>query len=156
MSMLQSIELKIPPPVVALALALGMWGVAHLAATREPVTLVRMILAGVLALCGVAFDLSGMLAFRRVGTTVNPMRPRATSAIVTHGVYGVTRNPMYAGLACLLGGWAVYLGSLWAGLGPVVLVAWLTRFQIMPEEKALADLFGADYAAYKAKVRRWI
>ncbi|MDE2154966.1 MAG: isoprenylcysteine carboxylmethyltransferase family protein [Xanthomonadaceae bacterium] len=156
MRILQSIELKIPPPVVALVLALGMGGVAHFAAAREPVTLVRMILAGVLALCGVVFDLSGMIAFRRARTTVNPMRPAAASAIVSHGVYAVTRNPMYAGLACLLGGWAVYLGSPWAGLGPVVLVAWLTRFQIMPEEKVLAGLFGADYAAYRAKVRRWI
>ncbi|HVC16462.1 MAG TPA: hypothetical protein VNE18_04085, partial [Rhodanobacter sp.] len=64
MSMLQSIELKIPPPVVALVLAFGMWGVAHLAAAREPVTLARMILAGTLGIGGVAFDLSGMIAFR--------------------------------------------------------------------------------------------
>jgi protein-S-isoprenylcysteine O-methyltransferase Ste14 len=38
----------------------------------------------------------------------------------------------------------------------VVFVVYINRFQIRPEEAALTKLFGAEYAAYCAKVRRWL
>ena len=84
------------------------------------------------------------------------MRPGASSVVVTGGVYRLTRNPMYVGLVLLLWGWSVYLGSPWAWLGPLLFVGYVTRFQIVPEERALTRLFGADYVAYCAKVRRWL
>jgi protein-S-isoprenylcysteine O-methyltransferase Ste14 len=63
---------------------------------------------------------------------------------------------MYLGLSFVLLGWAVFLGSAWALLGPVVFIAYISRFQVAPEEKVLATLFGNEYSAYKAKVRRWV
>jgi protein-S-isoprenylcysteine O-methyltransferase Ste14 len=71
-------------------------------------------------------------------------------------VYQVTRNPMYVGLLFVLLGWAVFLGSPWPFLAPVLFVAFVNRFQIKPEEKALARLFGEDYATYAARVPRWL
>ena len=102
------------------------------------------------------FDVLGLLAFRRSRTTVDPFKPHRASAFVASGVYQVTRNPMYVGLLFLLLGWAVFLGSLWPFLAPVLFVPFVNRFQIKPEEKALARLFGEGYATYTAKVPRWL
>ena len=63
---------------------------------------------------------------------------------------------MYLGLSFLLVAWAVFLSSAWALLGPVAFVLYIGRFQIAPEEGALAKLFGSEYADYQAKVRRWL
>ena len=63
---------------------------------------------------------------------------------------------MYVGLGVLLLAWAVFLWSAWALVGPLAFVAYISRFQISPEERVLAKLFGAEYAAYKARVRRWL
>lgn len=153
---MSALELKIPPPVVALVAALAMWVAARMSGDAWAPEVVRPALAIALAGVGAAFDLSGLLAFRRAKTTVNPMRPQSTSAMVSSGIYGLTRNPMYLGLAFALGAWAVYLWSGWALLGPAAFAAYVTRFQIVPEERALAELFGADYTAYRARVRRWL
>jgi protein-S-isoprenylcysteine O-methyltransferase Ste14 len=109
-----------------------------------------------IALVGVAFSVAGVLAFRRARTTLDPTRPEQASSLVNSGVYRVTRNPMYVGLACVLVAWAVFLSSAWALLGPVAYVLYIGRFQIEPEERALATLFGSEYANYQARVRRWL
>ena len=75
---------------------------------------------------------------------------------MTSGIFGVTRNPMYLGMAVLLLGWATWLVSLWSLAGIAIFTAYITRFQIKPEERVLAGLFPADFAAYRARVRRWI
>lgn len=63
---------------------------------------------------------------------------------------------MYLGMLIVLLGWAVYLSSPLALIGPVVFFLYITRFQIIPEERALPSLFGASFDEYKSKVRRWI
>ena len=63
---------------------------------------------------------------------------------------------MYVGQALLLAGWALWLAHALAPLGVVAYVLWITRFQILPEERALAARFDADYAAYRARVPRWL
>lgn len=154
---MRALELKIPPPIVALLVAAAIWGVSLV--SRPPIdvfTLVRAVLATALALAGGAISLSGTVAFRRAKTTVNPMKPQSTSSLVTTGVYGFTRNPMYLGLLFVLVAWAAFLFSPWTLLGPLGFVFYMNRFQIEPEEKALATLFGAAFTTYKTKVRRWL
>jgi protein-S-isoprenylcysteine O-methyltransferase Ste14 len=63
---------------------------------------------------------------------------------------------MYVGLLFVLAGWGVYLASAWSLIGPVAFVLYMNRFQIAPEERALSALFGAEYADYASKVRRWL
>ena len=63
---------------------------------------------------------------------------------------------MYLGLTLLLTGWAIYLGAWLALVGPVVFVAYMTRFQIVPEERAMSAKFGEAYEAYRRGVRRWV
>lgn len=63
---------------------------------------------------------------------------------------------MYLGMALALFGIAAWR-SFWFGFVAVPLFcAYLTRFQIVPEERMLLKLFGAEYAAYLARVSRWI
>lgn len=153
---MQVLELKIPPPIVALLVAAAMWG-ASLAtpAALLPVN-IRLVATIAIALAGVAAAIAGVAGVRRAKTTLNPFKPAATSSLVTSGVYRFTRNPMYLGLALVLLAWAVFLSSAWSLLGPLIFVLYITRFQIMPEERALSGIFGAVYSEYQAKVRRWL
>jgi len=141
------LELKIPPPAVAVFAAIVMWGVSRATPSWEIPALARI---------GVAFSVSGVIAFRRAKTTINPTTPEAASSLVSSGVYRATRNPMYVGLLLVLVAWAVFLSSGWALPGPLVFAAYIRRFQITPEERVLSALFGTEYSAYKARVRRWL
>ena len=151
-----ALELKIPPPLVALCVALMMWFTTWIVGPADMPRLLRVGAALALVVAGLGFDLAGLASFLRAKTTINPLRPAATSALVMSGVYRFTRNPMYVGLLLVLLGWATYLGNGVAYLLAPLFVFYIGRFQIVPEERMLADKFGADYAAYRAKVRCWL
>jgi zinc D-Ala-D-Ala carboxypeptidase len=153
---MRSLENKIPPPIVAVVIAAAMWGMSGLQPTLPLAPLVRQAAVLGLAVLGVGFDLLGLIAFLRSKTTINPLQPGKASALVTAGVYRVSRNPMYLGLLLLLTAWAIHLSSVWSCLGPVFFVLYINRFQIAPEERVLRGLFGEEYARYAARVRRWL
>ena len=153
---MHALELRIPPPIVALLVAVMMWGISRATPAVEMPSLIRITTAIAIALTGVGVALSGVVAIRHAKTTLNPLRPETTSSIVTSGVYRFTRNPMYVGLALALLAWAVYMASAWALLGVVAFILYMNRFQIVPEERVLSRMFGAAYSAYRAKVRRWL
>lgn len=147
---------KIPPPVVGALVAAAMWGISALGPQFSIPPWPRYAVVAVLVVAGIAFDLLGLLAFRASRTTINPLKPERSSALVIRGVYRVTRNPMYVGIAFLLLAWAVYLSALAPFAGIVVFVLYITRFQIQPEERVLKGIFGEQYASYAARVRRWL
>jgi protein-S-isoprenylcysteine O-methyltransferase Ste14 len=153
---MKSLEVTIPPPAVAAAIAVVMWGTSRLAPLLQLPDALRLSAAAAILLLGIGFSAGGVLAFRRARTTLNPTKPQQASSLVNSGVYRITRNPMYVGLSCVLVAWAVFLSSAWALLGPVAFVLYIGRFQVAPEERALAKLFGSEYADYQAKVRRWL
>jgi protein-S-isoprenylcysteine O-methyltransferase Ste14 len=153
---MKSLELKIPPPIVTLIVGFLMWRVSLLDPAVDPPALARFWIAPALALIGIAFTASGAIAFRRAKTTTNPTKPESSSSLVSSGPYRITRNPMYVGLALILAAWAAFLWSAWTIAGPLIFIAYIRRFQIAPEERALADLFGPQYGEYKARVRRWL
>ena len=153
---MNALEHKIPPPVIGALLAFAMWSLAQIEPAFVIPAMIRHIATGMLALAGLTFDLLGLIAFIRAKTTINPLQPGKSSALVTTGIYRITRNPMYAGMALLLTAWAVHLSALWPFFGPVVFVLYINRFQIEPEERVLKSLFGGAYAAYAVRVRRWL
>ena len=153
---MQFLELKIPPPAVAVLVGIGMWAVSDYGPSAELAMNVRSLAIAIGGFAGAALAIAGDVAFRRAQTTINPFRPQNTSALVTSGIYAVTRNPMYLGMLVVLLGWAVFLASALALVGPVAFVAYITRFQILPEERVLLGKFGLEYTGYAAKVRRWI
>jgi protein-S-isoprenylcysteine O-methyltransferase Ste14 len=153
---MQRWEHKIPPPLIALGMAMAMWAIAleTPGMTFDPPG--RIVLAVLCALLGIAVVVSGIMSFVKARTTVNPIEIAKVSAFVHVGMFRVTRNPMYLGMAVILLGWAVFLGNLAALAGIAAFVAIITRIQIIPEERVLAQRFGEDYAAYRRRVRRWI
>jgi len=150
------LELRIPPPIVMLLTGILM----RLASSAVPSLAfpipARVALAVALAVAGFVVASVAFFSFRRVRTTVDPRKPDEATNLVAAGLYKVTRNPMYLGLLLILAGWAIFLANAMAFVFLPVFVLYLNRFQIEPEERALALKFGAQYAAYKARVRRWL
>lgn len=150
------LESRIPPPLVMLGAGALMWGLARTAGTLPVPMVLRLFLAAILVTAGIAFAVAGVRAFRAARTTINPLDPAQATALVTGGVYALTRNPMYVGMLLVLVGWAVYLASIPALLGPLAFVLYIGRFQIAPEERALAGLFGTRFDDYRGRSRRWL
>ncbi len=150
------LELKIPPPAFALFLALLMWFTSFLTPSLEAPFGLRVATALALACIGQSISITGMVAFRRAKTTMNPMKASAASSLVSSSVYRFTRNPMYLGLLLTLLAWAAFLSNPLGVLWVPVFVLYINRFQITPEERVLSSLFGAEYAAYRNRVRRWL
>lgn len=152
------LELRVLPPVVTVTMAALAYGLARVLpelALQLPAGL-RLWIVVPLALAGLALEGSAVLHFRKARTTINPMRPANSSALVEAGIYRVTRNPMYLGMLLLLAAWTAWLANAVAFAVLPMFVAYITRFQIMPEERVLASRFGASFAAYSSRVRRWI
>lgn len=94
------------------------------------------------------------LIFKRKGTTILPFRD--SSALITEGPFRYSRNPIYCGMAAALTGLALLLGKLLPFLVVPAFVWLISRYFIRREEEMLEAAFGAEYRAYKARVRRWI
>ena len=119
----------------------------------EPPPVARLVGWGLVA-SGVLLAAGAVVLFRRAGTTPNPTRP--TTALVIHGPYRFTRNPMYLGLGLCYLGATLLVNSVWPlALFPALIVL-VRRCVIAPEEAYLARKFGAEYRAYQARVRRWL
>ena len=153
-------EHKIPPPVIDFAVGAVMWVLARGVPSAQlwpaqPWSVATVV--GLLIACaGGGIALSGALAFSRARTTVNPLSPHKASALVTGGIYRITRNPMYLGMGLVLVGWAVWLGNAAAWLALPLFVWLLNILQIKAEERILRQRFGADFDRYAARVRRWV
>jgi protein-S-isoprenylcysteine O-methyltransferase Ste14 len=150
------LELKVPPLAVVIVFAAAMWLVSVAAPAFRLALPFRHAIALALVAAGAAITLSGIVAFARARTTVNPLKPDAASALVDSGIYRLTRNPMYLGFFVALVGLAVFLANALAVLLLPGFVLYMNRYQIVPEEKALSARFGGAFSAYKAKVRRWL
>jgi protein-S-isoprenylcysteine O-methyltransferase Ste14 len=151
-----NLELKVPPPVLALIFFAIIW----VASRQLPSLAFDMpgshYWGAGLVCTGIILALAGVIEFRKAETTINPTKPGATSAMVTSGVYRLSRNPMYLGLLLVLAGWAAVFSHVLAFLFLPVFVAYLNRFQITPEERVLSVKFGEAFAAYTQAVRKWL
>ena len=152
---MRGLELKVPPPAVALVTAVLMWLVSRAAAALAFEFPAGNILAIGLAAAGVIIAVAGVVTFRRARTTLNPTKPESSSSLVSWGIYRVTRNPMYLGLLLELTGWAIFLSNWLAFVFLPVFIVYIHRFQIVPEERVLTSLFGGEFVAYQSRVRRW-
>lgn len=151
-----NLELKIKPDVVFTIAAASMAGTTFIIASFTAPLLLRLILGGLLALAGIYIIQIAGVSFRRARTTVRPDRPEISTSLITTEIYGITRNPIYLGMTLILLGWATFLLNL-ASFGIVLFfVAYIWRFQIVPEERALTLLFKNKYKSYKSKVPRWL
>ena len=151
-----ALELRVPPVVVTLAFAGFMWLCAMLFPSLTLSMPGRVPIALTFVVTGAAVAIAGVVAFRRAATTVSPIRPDSASSLVTSGVYRLTRNPMYLGFLLVLIGWAVWLAHPLALLIALLFVAYMSRFQIDPEERALRAGFGDAFESHTRRTRRWL
>jgi len=151
-------ETRIPPPVIdglALLAVFLLWRFAPQLQLDAPWH-IAVTIGSALIMAGLFMGVISAGLFKKKKTTVLPFKPQRTSTLVTDGFYKITRNPMYLGMAL------VVLGAIFITRQPVGLIAllaacaFLTKFQIKPEEKALEKIFGQEYLEYKTRVRRWI
>lgn len=153
---MKQLELLIPPPLIMLLVGLIMWVLSKMFPALTVIWLQSTVAAAATALLGIVISLAGIVTFKQAHTTIDPKQPAQTSTLISSGVYRYSRNPMYLGVLLVLLGWAIYLGNLLSILGALIFVAYITRFQIIPEERLLREKFGDEFQFYKNKVRRWL
>ena len=156
MGLFFQMKLKIIPPLVFLMSLLLMLGVHYLTSDFAVILPHKVPISRGFFGLGAIVALMGILAFRQHGTTTNPARPEEASALVTGGVYRLTRNPMYLGMAIILIGGVIRTANPFTLIAVAAFAWYITMFQIRPEEEVLTRNFGEEYEKYRSKVRRWI
>jgi protein-S-isoprenylcysteine O-methyltransferase Ste14 len=115
---------------------------------------VRWIIAGSLIPIGSALAAAGIRNFARARTPVRTKEP--TRALVTTGIHGWTRNPIYLGMFLVYGGIGVAVRSPWTLILTLPLAVTIRYGVVAREEAYLERRFGDAYRDYKARVRRWL
>jgi protein-S-isoprenylcysteine O-methyltransferase Ste14 len=143
-----------PPPLIYLGGLLVGFGLQALLPRTPVPDLVRWPVGGAMIVIGVSLARAFFRAFTRASTPVSPYStPRK---LVTSGPYRVSRNPGYLGMTLVYAGVAVLAESLWALTVLAVVLALVDRGVIAREELYLERKFGAEYLAYRSRVRRWL
>jgi protein-S-isoprenylcysteine O-methyltransferase Ste14 len=153
---MSSLELKIPPVAVLLVAAIGLYFTPFVgqysAIIGEHTELVSRVVFALAIVLGVL----SILSFKKAKTTVNPLQIGNASNLVTHGIFQLTRNPMYLSMALVIAAMSIRIDNVIALIWIIPYCAYITHFQIKPEERMLLSLFGQAYADYVKSVRRWL
>lgn len=147
--------LKIPPAVVFLVFGLLMYLLAEFLPFGYFDFLGRHYLMIGLLVFAFIIGAIALAQFFLSKTTIDPSHPANAKKLVENGIYTYTRNPMYLALLVLLLAWGIWLGNAFNTLLAAGFVTYMNRFQIIPEEQALTQIFGKDYKQYCLLVRRW-
>jgi protein-S-isoprenylcysteine O-methyltransferase Ste14 len=117
-------------------------------------TNVVKIVGIILLVIALFFLFRSLRQFFLTKNTVVLIKP--ASSLQTTGIYSITRNPMYLGLAIVYLGITCFIGNWWNIIlfPPLILI--VQEYIIKREEKYLEVEFGQVYEEYKRKVRRWI
>jgi protein-S-isoprenylcysteine O-methyltransferase Ste14 len=116
--------------------------------------LVRWMSGGALLLAGLGLAGAGIGSFSRAATPVPTNQP--TRALVTTGVHGWTRNPIYLGMFLVYGGIGIAAGSPWTLVLTLPLAVAIRYGVVAREEAYLERRFGDAYRDYKTRARRWL
>jgi len=146
----------VSPPVVAVLAGVLMWLAARALPAWDFHLPARIALSIAIGLIGLVLGVVAFLQFRRVGTTPDPRKPHESTALVVAGMYRFSRNPMYLGDVLILAAWALWLANAAPCVFLPLFVAYINRYQIAPEERALESRYGSAYTEYRRAVRRWL
>ena len=153
---MNALENKIPPPIITAIFALIMWLLSNLVTLITINAELQMAAVAFVVIVAALFLISAVVSFHLAKTTVNPLQPESASLLVVSGVFKISRNPMYVGFTLLLLAWNIYLSAPVLLIMVLLFTAIITRFQIIPEERAMLKLFGDQFTAYQQSVRRWL
>jgi protein-S-isoprenylcysteine O-methyltransferase Ste14 len=145
------------PPVLYLAcllLGLVLDQVRPLPLALPEAALIRWTVGGGLILVGLGIAAAGIRNFSRAATPVRSNQP--VRALVTTGIHGWSRNPIYVGMFLLYAGVGLAAQSPWVLVLALPLAITLRYRVVAREEAYLERRFGDAYRDYKARVRRWL
>ena len=145
---------KIPPPIVTFICGLTIYYSKSffnqfLNFSNNGISLFLLIL-------GLIIFISAVRSFREQKTTVNPLKPKQASSLVTSGIFRFSRNPMYLGMLIILLSISFKFNLLGGIIISLLFFIFITKFQIYPEEEAMNELFGDKFTQYSNTTRRWI
>jgi protein-S-isoprenylcysteine O-methyltransferase Ste14 len=112
------------------------------------------IIGVLLLVISLFFSVTSLRMFFRSKNTLIPIKP--ASSLQTNGIYNISRNPMYVGLAIVYLGLTCFIGNWWNIILFPILLLIVQEYIINREEKYLTRRFGQEYLDYKSRVRRWL
>lgn len=143
-----------PPPIffgIALLIGFGLdavWPHPVLSQSVQYSVGFALIALSVLAALWVIREL------RRHKTNLDVNKP--TTAIVSSGLFRISRNPIYVSMVILIIGIAAAVDSYWLLISSLPAIAVVHYFVVLREEAYLTRKFGDDYLRYQSRVRRWL
>ena len=145
---------KIPPPIVTIICGIAIYFSKSyfnqfFNYNNNTISLFLLIL-------GLVVFISAVKSFRVHKTTVNPLEPRKATSLVTSGIFKFSRNPMYLGMLIILLSISFKFNLIGGMITSLFFYIFITKFQIIPEEVAMNELFGNEFIDYEKKTRRWI
>jgi len=149
-------RVRIPPPVLYLiGIGLGVVLDFRTELVRLDLPTFWRIAGGVaLAALGLGVMIPAIGRFRATGQDPKPWLP--SPEIVTTGIYGLTRNPMYVSMGLLQGAVGIGLSNVWVVILAIPVLVGVYLVAVRPEEAYLTKKFGDTYLQYTNSVRRWI
>lgn len=152
--MSQKVRRRIYPPVWLLIGIISIFCLNEFFPGYRFTSFAGQAIGGVIILVGLALLVIANGLFTQAGTNVIPFRE--ATALVTTGIYRLTRNPMYLGMLSVLLGCAITVGAATSLAIPVIFAAIIQARFILPEEAMLQEVFEEQYEDYCARVRRWL
>ena len=146
------IQNKIPPPIVTLFFGLCIYFSRDYFLSYEYKLL--DILSYICYFIGLCILILAVNSFKKQSTTVNPIKIDHASSLVTSGVFEYSRNPMYLGMLIVLLSISFKFNLAGGIVISLFFYLFITRFQIIPEEEAMNELFGDEFIEYSNKVIR--
>ncbi|MBF7073533.1 isoprenylcysteine carboxylmethyltransferase family protein [Glaciecola sp. MH2013] len=153
---MSSLELKIPPVVVFLIATVFLYFTPSIGNYSVLLGDNTKIVSHLIFALGIVIGALGVVTFKKANTTVNPVEIERASSLVTTGVFQMTRNPMYLAMAIAIFSMSVRFDNVAGAFWVLPFCVFITRFQIMPEERNLLAIFGDDFIQYSQNVRRWL
>lgn len=150
----RKVGMVVPPPILLMGLIAACVGAQAVWFGGFAFSTARSALGILILLASIALVASCVRLFGRAGTPFRPTSP--TAAIVRDGPYRVSRNPMYLGMAGLLAGLGVLLGSPCFGAAVAAFLVVVHFGVVLREERYLESVQGEAYRQYKRQVRRWL
>jgi protein-S-isoprenylcysteine O-methyltransferase Ste14 len=140
------------PPIVALFYTVFAFALGFLIPIRLP-PLVKNL--GFALLCiGFLFGLAAIMEFRKARATLDPHG--SVTQVVSSGIYRWSRNPIYLGFLFIVIGLPLQSGFYWGIILAPFFIFTMNHLVIKREEAYLEKKFGAAYAGYRSRVRRWL
>lgn len=146
----------VPPPLWVVVFIVGTYWLSLAPGLRDIPRFPASLLASIFVAFAATLLISlALLQFHRARTQVLPLST-TNNALVTTGVFSVSRNPMYLGMVLYCLGVAIAVGIVPMLLAPVLMFA-VANFVFIPfEEAKMRRQFGDAFDAYTKRVRRWI